>query len=292
MNLPFTYAECLEEMVRADPRSYLLSDFWRLPNRWPKGEQETIFIGDAIQLIGKLKFGEAWTGDELSAERRASSRPSFSGTLEYYWEQVRRTFPANTFTVTSLASWNGTVPPPFATLSSISPREANAQRSARAKKLVQEGPSFALRMTSTSQTGRNAKMIMTAQSNDCGGYWTGLLAGRLGDLKTHLRRVDSEIKSGHYIEAPEGFWNVENPIQSRFRKGHTRTSLNGEEPKNFYIHFSEASLKISSIEISNPNPAVNDVHLSLFMRLILQSLKDLNVSPENQPDTAIFVDYF
>jgi hypothetical protein len=163
-----------------------------------QGNRETIFIGDAIQLIGKLKFGEAWTGDELSAERRASSRPSFSGTLEYYWEQVRRTFPANTFTVTSLASWNGTVPPPFATLSSISPREANAQRSARAKKLVQEGPSFALRMTSTSQTGRNAKMIMTAQSNDCGGYWTGLL--RQADLGTSkLTSAESIARSDQVI---------------------------------------------------------------------------------------------
>lgn len=294
MKLPFTYEDCLDEMLQAEARSYLLSDFWRRPNSWPKGNRDTIFIGDAIQRIGQLKFGDAWTGQELSAERRAPSRPSFAGTLEYYWGRVRSTFPAGTFNATWLASWDGPVPPPFAASLPTSPRELKAQQSARTQRLEQEGAEFRpaydrhvanWQKRKDDNDGAKERLLWVLD-------WIAT-AGRLGDLETRLRRVDSENGLGHYVEAPDGFWNVENPIQSRFHKGQLRLSMGGEIYNRFYIHFS--SLSLSSNEFGfefRENPLNEGIHLSIYMKLILESLRDLNITSENQPDASIFKHYF
>ena len=40
--------------------------FWLAPSAWPKGNREWTFLGDALLVVGKALFGDAWSGKEIN----------------------------------------------------------------------------------------------------------------------------------------------------------------------------------------------------------------------------------
>lgn len=55
----------------AQPR---LSSFWRLRERWPRSTARNLFIGDAIEQVGRVEFGAEWDGSEFHAYAHIPSR--------------------------------------------------------------------------------------------------------------------------------------------------------------------------------------------------------------------------
>lgn len=276
-------------MIRSEPTTSILSTFWQGGN-WPKGSKDMIFLGDALQRVGELKFRDDWTGKEIAAQRRVSSFPTFAGTLEYYWEKVRDKFPVETFPASSQTDWEGTIPPQFAIPMPISPADLKRLQRARAERLEQESADlrpiykkFADEMEARKVANASSRIRLEWVINWIADH------GRLGNLKTSLRLVRTENTPGAYIRAPEGIWNVEKVIKTRFKKGHINIINDDGMEEIYYIFFELNSLEqnLGNLIPFKKPAALPDFHLSPYMQSMIEAIGALNITPANQPKKAM-----
>lgn len=294
MNGGITYEQSLAEMIRSEPTASILNRFWQQSPSWPKGNEEMIFLGDAILRVGKLKFREDWTGTEIEAQRRISRISPFSGTLEYYWAKVRSTFPDGTFPASPQADWEGEIPPPFAIPTPISAADLKRLQHARARRL--ERDSSALKSCYEKFAGEAEKRKLANDSARVRLEWAvAWIAdhGRVGKLKTSLRPVRTDHAAGVYIEAHKGIWETENIIQSRLGKGYIKFDVGNGILEDYYVFFNYNSFEqnLGDLFPFDAPPEFKDIHLSPYIKSMIETIQFLKITSANQPKKAMLAAY-
>ena len=193
-----TYAQTLQAVRQNARTGYVLSPLWRQSGKWPRSGKNMIFCGDAVDQVGRLKFGSHWTGAEVKARWRVYPFPDFRDTLAEFDHA----------------------------LTDFADREAS--RSAGKNKQKQESPFE--RAEKYEKLYDTAKLKWDRFTEENGNAldrleWvcTWLAAkGQDGELATFLRSANAAERGAIYEPALDGFWNVEGTLSARFRKAGVR----------------------------------------------------------------------
>lgn len=74
--------DAVDNELQAEYARVLKPSFWDHRSRWPRGGRANVFIGDAIEEIGRTKFGETWAGNEIHAYDYTPDFPTLASYLE------------------------------------------------------------------------------------------------------------------------------------------------------------------------------------------------------------------
>jgi hypothetical protein len=243
-----TYKQTLSRTKQDLKSERLFPSFWRKPSAWPNGGKTKIFVCDAINAVGRLKFGDVWTGKEFAAYQRMDEFPSFAQTLAEFHHDLNE--------------WQSSQNPGHV-YEAVVPPQWEARYKRAYDHTAQEW-----------ENDRQANIVALGRLN----WVVDWLANqtRDGELETYLRPVDNVESSRMYEPAPEGFWLVEDILWTRLneqgRSSDRGSRFDSGETGSLYIFFDKASFDLAALKIALPpeiSPALDVPYLSPFMRLAL-----------------------
>jgi len=294
MNHEIGYKKFLQDIIIKQEGFTLLSTVWGSPSEWPEGDKSTIFIGKAIQQAGLAKFGEKWTGEEMRAQRRLNPPPSFSSTLEAYWDTIRECIPDQQVAAPSDKQWDTPIPPPMDIPMSISAQDLVVLKKSRSKKIENHG-SYLRTIYNHHVDKFNLISIENAKSLQRLRWTLNWIfeSAKMGDIDTKICLAKETSTPNPFFAAPNGFWNVPNIIYDRIKGKSIRFSLDGENFSYYHIFFDKVSVSrsLSRLNVSNSSEKLDGIHLSESMKAIIDAIRDLEITSENQPLHKILKEY-
>lgn len=267
------------------------SSFWGAPAKWPREPLGFVFLARAVHIVGKAKFGEEWVGDEPATP----VPPPFEHFLKNDEATIQRV-------VAILERFGG-----------VKYDAIKDQRKEIASDVP--APSLGLRPIRTTKTKADfateawaAKVLGLTDEHYA--LLREVAEPRRQALLAKAQRV-AQIR--HIIErgceagslraatrpAPGGPMQPLDPVVWNTDQVHQRWHLCQINPKDPYglgvsgNSYCPIFLEAGSLErfIAPPAPkeppmkapGFDDVHLSPYLRLMLEVARDLKITPENQP---------
>lgn len=260
-----TYAQTLQAARQNSRTAHVLSSLWRQPDRWPTGGKNMVFCGTAVEQVGRVKFGSDWTGGEVKARGRVYPFPDFRDTLgefdhalaDYAQRKARRAADENEPSQYSLF-----------------------EQADKHRKLFDAAVA---KWEEFTEANANALDRLVWVCN-----WLAEKA-QDGELTTFLRLAESAERGAIYEPAPEGFWNVESVLTSRFRSA--AVCIDDEEK---YIFFGAESFHgaLRDIRIYEPPSSFDGTYLSAHMQLMLLAIQEHEITPEAPPKVEYLKAWF
>lgn len=250
-----TYTRTIQALRREMRGTRVLSNFWRNPRRWPNPDNSKVFCCKALDIVGRSEFGSEWTSKEFGAYNRVDNWPQFVDTLaEFNWALSNHK--ASNFsekTGNALSEWGEKY------------RAEYDDAAVRWKEFCLENNEYIKRLRAVCD-------------------WVESKA-RSGEICTFLRLVDTAHKSGEYLKAPDGFWNVEDTVHNRLSEGTVLFSQDNKDPEEYYIFFDKISLEESLLTLDTSTELLDQLdvpHLSPYLKLALAVIRKEGITPENQ----------
>lgn len=260
-----TYAQALQAARRNARAGYVLSSLWRQRNKWPRGSKNMVFCGEAVEQVGRLKFGSNWTGAEVKARREVYPFPDFKDTLAEFDYDLTDFLRQESGNTAHTGDQNHKSP---------------SEQSDKYEKM------YDIAKTKWGVFAEENSKALDRLEWTCG--WLAA-KGQEGELVTFLRIADSAARGAAYEPAPEGFWNVEDALSWRFRDAGIGDAEGGE-----YIFFDVEKFEhaLRDIRIFDAPGDLSRLHLSAFMQLLLRAIEVHDITPDNQPNHASLAKWF